>query len=160
MEIIAERKRGASKLFVACIVTGVFCLALVVVIGIFYALGQAELEALIAGGIMMTIVGVAFLVTGIVMTKKIGNLPKRILRDGRNIDFDKGLIFTADKIENVTYYEYKTNGTMHRNMGVHRFSYGSLTVTVNGIVLNYEFIANVKQAHNRLVELMMEAENR
>ena len=150
MEIIAERKKGALGLIVACIVTGVFCCAFVVVIAVMYAIGQTELDALIAGGIVFLIVGVGFLVTGIIMNRKMRLLPQRIVLEGNLLDFGNGLICTADKIENVTYHEYK-NGNMHR------FSYGRLTVYVNGEKIVYEFIANVEKAHNRLIQLMLEA---
>ena len=101
---------------------------------------------------MFLIVGVGFLVTGIVMVRKLRNLPQRILREGNMIDFDKGIICTADKIEDVTYQEYKTRSSSRPRI-MHKYSYGTLTVYVDGKVLTYEFIANVKAAHDRLIQL-------
>lgn len=149
--VIAERKKGASGMFIACIAVGVFCLAFVILIGVMYAIGETELDALIAGGIMFFIVGVAFLVVGILLLRRLRRLPQRIVLEGNLLDFGNGLICTADKIENVTYHEYKNN------RGMHRFSYGTLTVYVNGEKIVYEFIANVERAHNLLIELMREA---
>lgn len=151
MEIIAERKKGAGSIFVACIAVGVFCFAFVILIGVMYAIGETELDALIAGGIMFFIVGVAFLVVGILLLRRLRNLPQRIVLEGNLLDFGNGLICTADKIENVTYHEYKNS------RGMHRFSYGTLTVYVNGEKIVYEFIANVEQAHNQLIQLMLES---
>lgn len=152
MEIIAERKKSAAGIFIACIVIGAVCaVGFPVLLGVMYAIGETELDALIAGGIVFLIVGAGFLVTGIVANRRTRRLPQRIIKEGNNIDFDNGIICTADKIENVTYHEYKNS------RGMHRFSYGRLTVFVNGEKLVYEFIADVEKAHNRLIQLMLEA---
>lgn len=152
MEIIAERKKSAASIFIVCIVIGaICCVGFPSLLAILYSIGETELDALIAGGIMFAIVGTGFLASGIVMTLKTRNLPQRIVREGNNIDFGNGFICTADKIENVTYSQYKGK------RGTHSFGYGRLTVYVNGAVFRYEFIANVEQAHNRLIQLMLEA---
>lgn len=155
MEVIAERKKHAGGIFVACIVTGALCFALIAVIGVFYALGEAEIEALLCGGIMLLIVGAGFLVAGILLLRRLRSMPSRIVLEGRNIDFGNRLICTADKIEDITFYEYK-----NRHYRTHRFSYGNLTVCVDGTKIVYEFIANVEQAYNRLTELMEQAKNK
>ena len=152
MEIIAERKKGAGSIFVACIAVGVFCFAFVILIGVMYAIGETELDALIAGGIMFFIVGVAFLAVGIILLRRLQRLPKRIVLEGNLLDFGNGLICTADKIENVTCHKYK-----YKRNTMHRFSYGSLTVYVMGEKIDYEFIANVEYAYGRLTELMNKA---
>lgn len=149
--VIAERKKGASGLFIGCIITGAFCCAFVILIGVMYAIGETEFDALIAGGILFLIVGVVFLVVGIILLRRLRNLPQRIVLEGNLLDFGNGLICTADKIENVTYHEYKNS------RGMHRFSYGTLTIYVNGEKIVYEFIANVEQAHNQLIQLMLES---
>lgn len=152
MEIIAERKKSAANIVIICIVIGaICCVAFPIFLAVMYFIGETELDALIAGGITFAIVGIAFLVSGIVILKQTRSLPQQIVREGNNIDFGNGLICTADKIENVTYHEYRSRNGMHRS------SYGRLNVYVNGTVLRYEFIANVEQAHNRLIQLIIEA---
>lgn len=155
MEIIAERKKGAANLFIACIATGVFCCAFVIFIAVMYFTGQTEIEALAAGGSMMLIVGIVFLVAGILLLRRLRYIPQRIVLEGNLLDFGNGLICTADKIEDVTCREYKGN----RN-STHRFSYGTLTVKVNGQEIVYEFIANVERAYSRLTELVLKAKKK
>ena len=152
MEIIAERKKGAGGMFIGCIGIGLFCLAFIILIGIMYAIGETEIDALIAGGIMFFIVGVGFLITGIILLRRLRRLPLRIILEGNLLDFGNGLICTADKIEKVTCHESK-----YKRDSKQRFSYGSFSVYVMGERIDYEFMSNVEYAYNRLTELMNKA---
>ena len=143
MEIIAETKKSATGKCVACIAAGAVCFAILMTFVVQYFTGQTELAAIVAAGPLLLVVGGGLAVAGITTLRKLRNQPRQIVREGDKIDFGNGLICTADKIENVNYDVYKSNER--------------LIVQVGGNMLVYEYVADVRRAYDRLIELKLQS---
>ena len=140
-EIIARRKGGllAIRLFCAVIIA-VFAIG--IVIG---AVTSGEIYLIIPAGIFFALFGVL-----IYMVIHVQKIPAVLITYNQGkLYFADGLECTPHELTNVTYKRVASRGIY--------YSWGTLNVTVNGTEHKYQYMADVVDVHDRLLELMLEA---
>lgn len=139
MELIARKKDGIVP---AYILVGIGGLALIIYgITWFNKAVSVTLVSLI-GGLCLIAICVFYIV-------KISKTPEEIIRfDGEKLYFPEGSYY-PDQIEKVHYHQAHARGFRY-------YSWGKLSVYFADKVLEYCFVEDVQDVHNRLLQLKME----
>ena len=75
--------------------------------------------------------------------------PDQITYENGKVDFGNGYVAPAANITNVEYRQARARGW--------HYQWGKLTVYVDDQVFVYRYIADVEEAHNRIINLMLNA---
>ena len=139
MEVIARRCGGVFALYL-------FAAALGVVLGIL-GIGSTAIEDAF---LTCFIPGVLVIIISVVICIRYCRVPKEIIQyDGEKLIFPQGR-YAPSEIINVTYRCARSRGFTH--------SWGKLTVTLSDKEIVYNYVADVEEVHNRLIQLKTEAQ--
>lgn len=142
MEILAQKKRGLIPLYSFCaiIVTAVFA-------SMFITYLHSAMPAIILA--LTLIGGVTGDVMCIVICVWVIRTPAQITYENGKVDFGNGYVAPAENIAKVEYRQARARGW--------HYQWGKLTVYVDDQVFVYRYIADVEEAHNRIINVMLEA---
>lgn len=143
MEILAEKKRGLILLyfFAAILSTLLFTLM--------YFKAKSAIVILPVILPVIVIGSIAIDVMCIVICVWIKRTPERITYENGKVDFGNGYVTHAENITKVEYRRVHARGWSYK--------WGKLTVYVEDRVLVYRYMADVEEAHNRIINVMLEA---
>lgn len=142
MEIIAQKKRGLVPLY---------SFSAILSTAIFAAMFIAELHSTAAVAILPIIVigGIVCDVICIVICVWVIRTPNRITYENGKVNFGNGYEAPAENITKVEYRQARARGW--------HYQWGKLTIYVDDRVFVYRYIADVEEAHNRIINVMIEA---
>ena len=142
-EVIARRKGGLLLLYGFCFLVGIG----VVVSGLYQAKkpdGQAG-EIIILGGIILIVSSLIICISWLKTPKIV------VVYDGERILLPKRSCLPSE-ITNVNYKCASARGVHYR--------WGKLIIFVNGQPYTYRFVADVEEAHDRLIALRLQNERK
>lgn len=138
MEILAQKKRGLIPLY-----------SLVATICTILILFNAMLKVAATTLLFLVIGGVILDIACIVICIRVKRTPDQITYENGKVDFGNGYVAPAGNITNVEYRQARARGWHYR--------WGKLTIYVDDQVFTYRYIAEVEEAHNRIINVMLEA---
>lgn len=148
MEVIARRKEGLLALYIA---------VAVVFIPLFFGPymmmhfvdsldGNPWFYAMLFLGVVC--VGIfIWVIVGIIRTPRVA-----IAYENGKLYFGNGFSCTPQEITSVNYRRSHARGISYR--------WGRITVTLQGQTIKYDYIADVEYAHDRILQLMLEAKKK
>lgn len=152
MEILAEKKRKVAWMYVLLIVLGVLVIAMAaIMLVISLSFIGTTGRIFIIPAVLITGLGVASIVIGIVTLVRIERTPDRITLNGNQVDLGNGLIVNISQITRVDYREARSLYTTYR--------WGILTVYLENQKINYYYMADVQYARDRMMQLIWQAGN-
>lgn len=138
MEILAQKKRGLIPLYLfAAILSTVMLTAMYLTTKV-----PTTLPIIVIGGAIIDVMC-------IVMCVWIIRTPDQITYENGQVYFGNGYVAPAENITNVEYRQAHSRGWHYR--------WGKLTIYVDGREFVYRYIADVEAAHNRIINLMLNA---
>lgn len=142
MEEIIARRKGGLLVIQLCflVITAVFAIG--IAIG---SVTSGEIYLIIAAVVFFALFGL--LLYRIIQVQKIPAV--LITYNQGKLYFADGLECTPHELTNVTYKRTASRGI--------QYSWGSIRVVVNGETHKFEYVADVVDVHDRLLELMLEA---
>lgn len=152
MEILAQKKRGTAWPYVIFIIIGAFSLTSAA--GMFIAfLSFMGRQAVIPAASLITLVvaGIFLIIFGIVFLLRIKRSPDCITLSGNQVDLGNGLIVS---IRQITDVDYREDRARYRT-----YSWGTLTVYLENQKLNYYFIADVRHARDKIMDLILKSKH-
>ena len=144
MEIIAQKKRGLSAELVTSFIVGAVFLAAAVVVG--FTFKDAETYQLILLIVIFAFTGAWSIGLSIYNYLRIRKTPDCITLNGNQVDLGNGLIVNIRQITDVDYRESRAR---YRS-----YSWGTLTVYLENQKINYYYIADVRHARDRIMQLI------
>lgn len=138
MEILAQKKRGLIPLyFFAAILSTVVLTAMYLTTEV-----PATLPIIIIGGVAIDVICIVICVWVI-------RTPDQITYENGKVNFGNGYVAPAENITKVEYRQARARGW--------HYQWGKLTIYVDGREFVYRYIADVEEAHNRIINVMLEA---
>lgn len=141
MQILAQKKRGLIPLYCFAAILSTVLFTIMFFAGL-NSEAIATLPIIIIGGVVCD-------VTCIVICVWVIRTPDQITYENGNVDFGNGYVAPAENITNVEYRQARARGW--------HYQWGKLTIYVDGREFVYRYIADVEEAHNRIINVMLEA---
>lgn len=144
-EVIARRKNGLTGLAVFCAVLGFIFAG--VSIGLIFMNGGDYI--IIFSNVIFLLLGIFVIAVCFYVIKDIKKTPQIILTYENGVLRHVNGTFSPLQIKNVEYRRAHARGISYR--------YGYLKIFLEDQTLTFKYVANVEQAHNRLIQLMLES---
>lgn len=145
MEVIARKKGSLFGRYILLAILGVALCTISIVFMVKWFEGP-ELIFLAVGALLIII--------GVFGARRIQKTPEEIITyDGEKLYFADGLECSPREITNVTYKQDRSMGRYSH----YQYSWGSVTVTVNGVEHTFDNTADVVDVHDLLIELMLQS---
>ena len=112
---------------------------------VFTANLENELAKIVAVGAAIVVMAIG----GVTCIRVLLTPKEMIVYEGESLRLASGVTFSPRLIERVTYRLASAKGV--------QYEWGKLCVFVGGKEYSYHFVADVEQAHNRLIALRSEA---
>lgn len=142
MEVIARRKEGFFWVHLITVAAGI--IFFIIFLYLEYKTAFSPL------GIAMIILSSLIAGSGAICLWEYHKISKEIIQyDGEKLIFPQGR-YAPSEIINVTYRCARSRGFSH--------SWGKLTVTLSDKEIAYNYVADVEEVHNRLIQLKTEAQ--
>ena len=146
-EVIARRKEGLITIYVISIVLGVLCL---LISAIFLMLRPSS--SVFACLLALFIVGIVLIPVCVVYIVRISNTPEEIIVYENGVLHFPNCTCRLSEIRNVEY-----RFARGRRLS---YSWGNITIILEDRALKFDFVADVVDVHNRLIQLMLESKGR
>ena len=146
-EVIARRKDGLLTVYAMTAVVGIFCMLISAIIMLLY-----PSKSLHAGLISLFILGILFIPVSVVYIVKICKTPEEIIAYEKGVLYFPDCTCSASEIKNVVYRCARGR--------YYSYHWGKIIIALEDRALKYDFVADVVDVHNRLIQLMMEAKEK